>query len=154
MLIVPLTGDVITVLGDVKYTVLSYSAYANKPVVYVGAGAGPIAVLFEDILQINGTPVKLNSSKIFVADSLIQRKLHLPQINDKVIFKDHTSKIKSVKLFERGNVASGIQIIGSDIDTHEQTSDRLMSVSKIELAGGPIQIQSFFKIYRDYVGAR
>jgi len=159
MFILPLTGDTVETRGGVKHNVLSYAPYKDKPAVYVeGEGTSTESVPFTDITAINGTPVQLTPGKIFTVTSKLDRKFQLPQVNDKVIIdgdKPITAKVKNLKLFERGNLASGLQVQGEDIDTGERVTARLMDVIRIERAGDKAGFSRgpFRSLYKDYLGS-
>jgi hypothetical protein len=159
MFIVPLTGDTVETPGGVTHVVLSYSAYKDKPAVYVeGEGASTESVPLADIKSINGTPVQQTGGKVFTASSKIKRKLQLPQTDDKVTIDGDVTKqlkVKSLKLFERGNLASGMIVVGEDVESKEPSTARLAEVIKIERANGEDSFsrRAFMSLYKDYLGS-
>ena len=160
MLFVPLTGDSIATQGGVTHVVLSYSAYKATPAVYVeGEDASTKTVSLSDIVSINGTKVSQAAGKVFSADTLIKRKIQLPQVNDKVVIdgaEPITIKVKSLKLFERGNIASGMQVVGVNDESKEPASARLADVIQIERANGTSDFsrRAFAGLYKNYMGAQ
>lgn len=159
MLLVPLPNDIITTLGGVQHTVLSYTAYKNKPTVYVqGEGASTTPIAFSEILSINEVPVQLTTGKVFLATSKFNQRFHLPQPYDLITVDGDeliTVKVKSLKLFERGHLSNGMQIRGIDVDTSATVLVRLIDVIKIHGAelGAKFSRSKFRAVYKDYLGA-
>jgi len=159
MFVVPLSGDVVTVEGGVKYTVLSYAAYRDQPAVYVESADESTStknIVFDSIKSINGTPTKLTSGKVFGVASLVKRKIQLPQKNDKVIVDGKTLKVVDLKLRQQGKLTDGMVIIAVDEDTNQQVNVRMASIEQINRADGDKDFarSMFMALYKDYLGAK
>ncbi len=154
MLVVPLKGDVVRVEGGVKYTVLSYAAYKKQPAVYVDAqGIDIKSIPFTDIKSINGTPVALTPSKVFRADSLLKRKMQLPQPGDSVFSGGKRLKVRSLKLRDATKLTDGIILICDEEETGKSLKIRLSSVDSIDKAtASGVSSVNFSKFYKDYLG--
>lgn len=159
MFVVPLSGDVVTVEGGVKYTVLSYSAYRNQPAVYVESADESTAtenIVFDSIKSINGTPTKLASSKVFGVDSLVKRKVQLPQKNDKIVVDGKTLKVVDLKLRQQSKLTDGMMVVAVDEDTNQQVNVRMASIEQITRTDGDKDFarSTFMSLYKDYLGAK
>lgn len=132
MYIVPLTGDTIETQGSVAHTVLAYAAYKDAPAVYVQSTGGPEtdSVPFTDIQKINGTPVTLTPGKVFKANSVVKRKIQLPQPNDTVKVKNAKFRVTDIKLHERGDLTQGMLLICED-ETKNKSTVRLNDIERL-----------------------
>jgi len=155
MFVVPLSGDVVEIDGGVKYTVLSYSAYKNQPAVYVETeGAATDSVSFDSIKTINGTPVALTPGKVFRADSLVKRKVQLPQKDDKIVVDGRTLKVKAIKLRQQGKLTDGVMVAAEDQETNQPVTVRMANIERIARANGDKDFArtTFRSLYKDYFG--
>ena len=155
MFIVPLSGDKITTTTGVRYTALGYTNHKDQPSVYVqGPEVQTATVPFSDIASINGAPVKLTSGKVFDV-ATVKHSITLPQKNDKVKFQRGTVKVVALKANERGLLAAGLLVQGTNVETNEKVTVRLANLVSIERANGDelFDLKAFRRQYRDYLGA-
>lgn len=154
MFVLPISGDVVETNNGVKHTVIGYAAYKNQPAVYVESDLSEESVSFDSIKTINGTPVALLPAKVFRADSLVKRKVHLPQKDDKIIVDGQTLKVKSIKLREHSKLTDGALVVAVDQESKESTTVRMVNIERITRADGDDDFnrKTFMKLYRDYIG--
>ena len=156
MFIVPLSGDKIETTTGAEYTALSYTNYQHAPAIYVQAsGAEASALSFNDIAKIGGMTVKKLSGGVFEAPSKIAGRAPLPQKDDKVTLGQGAVKVLMLKLNEKGQLADGMLVVGTDMATGQKVTERLSNLVSIERANGDkdFDLKSFRKLYRDYLGA-
>jgi hypothetical protein len=154
MFIVPLPGDSVETEGGVKHTVLSYAAYKDQPAVYVDAeGASAKSIQFSDIKSVNGTPVALTPGKVFRANSLVKRKIQLPQPGDKVLVGETVVKVKGLKLRANGRLTNGMLVFGEDQNA-KRVEVRVLEIERLERANGDTDFSRgrFRSLYADYLG--
>ena len=153
MFIVPLSGDQIETVGGVKHAVLGYASYNDEPAVYVDdAGAKATHIPFSDITKINNTPVKLTKGKVFETTGKFNRKVQLPQRDDRVQADQGQFKVESLKLGERGKLTAGMLVSGVDDEKNKLTA-RLSDVVRIQRADEESAVTARFeRVYADYLG--
>lgn len=164
MLVLPLKGDRIETKDGITFKVLSYSNYRDKgPAVYVEhtPGVPSDAVYFFDIAKINGKTVDyIEGAKVFKSAGELPRKIHLPQPNDIVTFKDgqgtSSAKVVGLKLHKRGELARGLLVVVQEQDTDEKRFVRLDQIIDLERDIGSefFSRDKFLSYYSDYRGAR
>lgn len=154
MFVLPISGDVVETNNGVKHTVIGYAAYKNQPAVYVEPDLSQESVSFDSIKTINGTPVALLPTKVFRADSLVKRKVHLPQKNDKIVVDGKTLKVKTIKLREHTKLTDGALVVAIDQESKESTTVRIVNIEQIIRADGDNDFsrKTFMKLYSDYIG--
>lgn len=155
MFIVPITGDKITRADGAVFSVLGYTNHKTEPAVYVqGPNVQTETISFNNISKLNGAPVKLTSGKVFSV-ATAKHMITLPQKDDRVKFRNVTVKVDGLKLNERGHLAAGVLIVGTNIETKEKITVRLANLVGIERANGDkvFNLKAFKQQYRDYLGA-
>lgn len=163
MIVVPIKGDKIVTKEGITFTVLSYTNYRDKgPAVYVEhtPSIPSDAVYFFDIVRINGVHVEyMAGSKVFKSAGNIKRKVHLPQITDKVIVKNDGSvseySVVGYKLHKKGDLAKGLLIVATD-DTKEKMFIKLNAIVDVErdIGNDLFSKERFLRYYQDYTGSR
>jgi hypothetical protein len=157
MFIVPLSGDKIQSSNGARFTALGYTNVKDQPAVYVqGADVETSSIPFDQITKINGTPVTMTGGKIFNAAKRPSGKFSLPQKDDKVRFGGKTLvKVDTLKANQRGHLAAGLLVIGTDVETKNKITARLADLVSIERANGSelFDLKAFKSEYRDYLGA-
>lgn len=155
MFIVPSSGDVIETTNGVTYTVLGFSNYADQPAALVQAeGASTESVSFDEIAKINRAPVTLTSSKIFTG--VAKHGVSLPQKDDKVTTSSGVIKVDNLKLHNKGQLAKGLIIVGTNVDTSEKMTVRFADVTSILLANGS-EVKNLKAVktkFQDYIGVQ
>ena len=154
MFIVPLSGDKVQTSGGVARVTLSFTNYKESPAIYVeGDSTDADVVSFGDIVSVNGTPVKQDSSKVLVSTGHVKRKEQLPQKDDRVVVDGESIKVKKLKLGERGNLAAGMLVVGETDDKQDRTV-RIADISNIVRAdGAQFSRRAFLSTYKDYLGS-
>lgn len=160
-LTVPLKGDTITTKDGVDYEVTSYTNYRTLgPAVHVKhtENVPSEPAYFNDIAKINGIHVDfVPGQKIFRANVAIKRKMQLPQVGDKLTFKDagnvYTAEVKSLKLHKKSDLAKGLMIkCVNDDDTEFMVRlDDIVDVER-EIGNDLFSKDAFLKLYDDYRG--
>lgn len=156
MFIVPLSGDKIQSTNGARFTALGYTNVKDQPAVYVqGADVETSSIPFDQIVKINGTPVTMTGGKVFNAAKRPSGKFALPQKDDKIRFGKTTVKVDTLKANQRGHLAAGLLVIGTDIETKKKITARLSDLVSIERANGNelFDLKAFKSEYHDYLGA-
>lgn len=156
MIIVPLSGDKILTTTGAVYTALGYTNYKDQPAAYVqGSGVETDSIPFDQIAKINSAAVKLTGGKLFNVATAPRKRIQLPQRDDKVRVGKGTIKVDSLKLNQRGHLAAGLLVIGTNVETGEKATVRLANLVSIERANGDTEFDlgSFWQQYTDYLGS-
>lgn len=156
MIIVPLSGDKILTTTGAVYTALGYTNVKDQPAVYVqGSGVETDSIGFDQIAKINSLHVKLTGGKLFDVATAPKKRIQLPQRDDKVRVGKGAVKVDSLKLNQRGHLAAGMLIIGTNVETGEKATVRLANLVSIERANGNevFDLRSFRQQYADYLGS-
>lgn len=148
MLIVPLKGDVITLVDDVKQTVKQYTGIKSKPSVYV-VGIKEVTE-FDNIKKIKNLPVELHSG-VFKIYGLIKRVIHLPQPGEYVVVnikgKQTSMLVKGIKVHSSNHLLGGMIV--------ECENGEIVELSQIDNITGNFHTKFnkhlFLAMYKDYV---
>ena len=162
-LTVPLAGDTITTKDGVEYKVTSYTNYRSLgPAVHVEhtEDVPSEPAYFNDITKINGVHVDfIPGQKVFRANVAIKRKFQLPQVGDKLTFKDagvvRGAEVKSLKLHKKSDLAKGLLVKCADENDTEYLVrlDDVIDIDR-EIGNDLFSKDSFLKLYDDYRGHR
>lgn len=152
MFIVPLSGDKVLTSGGVAHIALSFTNYKDSPAIYIEGDSDDV-LSFGDIVSVNGTPVKQGAGKVLISTGRVKRKEQLPQKDDHVTVDGERIKVKQLKLGERGNLASGMLVVGQTDDKQDRTV-RMADISNIDRAdGSQFSLRTFLGAYKDYLGS-
>ena len=152
MLIVPVTGDKITVKDTEEVLVVSsYTNLKKEPALYIEGNSADAVIFFSQIEEINGVKVSYNStSKVFDSLGPLKRKINLPQIGDLLSVEDGKEikeiEVKNLKLHDRNKKSFGL-LVSDGIDTYSLKQIKEIS-SKSNLSNP--NIVQFRKYYIDY----
>lgn len=163
MLAVPLPRDVITTKDGAELEVITYTNFKSKgPAVYVEHQPGTPAVIiyFFDIEKINGVRVELNgSSKVFNVLGKLNRKFHLPQLNDQITVSKATKEspdetdiveVQALKLHSR-NLGLSKGLLIQDKDKEYYRLDDIQDLKRA-VGGDSFNRKAFLRLYSEYRG--